>query len=210
MLRVRQQQRHLRLLGLTGMPGWQDAAAVAGRGLAVFPLPAGGKAARPGWQRRCTADPGVLARTWPDGANIGVGCRASGIVGLDLDRHDGGPDGVAVFAALCSIYGQRWPDTLTIATPHGGLHLYFRILPGLAVASTIGRWPGIDIRAPGYRSGGYLAGPGSVVDGSGIPHRPRRPRRPPPPLAGQPAHHVGAGSVTPAPTSRPPPRRSRN
>jgi hypothetical protein len=45
--------------------------------------------------------------------------------------------------------------------------LYFRILPGLAVASTIGRWPGIDIRAPGYRTGGYLAGPGSVVDGAG-------------------------------------------
>jgi hypothetical protein len=146
------------------MPGYQDAAAVASRGLAVFPLPAGSKAAAPGWQRRCTADVAVLARTWPDGANIGVGCRASGIVGLDLDRHDGGPDGIAVFAALCRVYGQPRPDTLTIATPRG-LHLYFRILPGLAVASTIGRWPGIDIRAPGYRSGGYLAGPGSVVDG---------------------------------------------
>ena len=76
-------------------------AAVAGRGLAVFPLPAGSKAAGPGWQRRCTADIAVLARTWPDGANIGVGCRASGIVGLDLDRRGGGPDGIATFAALC-------------------------------------------------------------------------------------------------------------
>lgn len=37
--------------------------------------------------------------------------------------------------------------------------------PGTAAASTISRWPGIDIRAPGYRTGGYLAGPGSVVDG---------------------------------------------
>ena len=34
-----------------------------------------------------------------------------------------------------------------------------------AVASAIARWPGIDIRGPGYRLGGYLAGPGSVVDG---------------------------------------------
>ncbi len=148
------------------MPGYQDAAAAAGRGLAVFPLPAGSKAAGPGWQRRCTADLEVLARTWPDGANIGVGCRASGIVGLDLDRRDGGPDGVAVFAALCRVYGQPWPDTLTVATPHAGLHLYFRVPPGAAAASTISRWPGIDIRAPGYRSGGYLAGPGSVVDGA--------------------------------------------
>ena len=101
----------------------------------------------------------VLARTWPDGANIGVGCRASGVIGLDLDRHDGGPDGVAVFAAPCRVYGQPWPDTLTVATPHDGRHLYFRIPPGTAAASTISRWPGIDIRASGYRTGGYLAGP---------------------------------------------------
>jgi hypothetical protein len=147
------------------MPGYQDAAAVAGRGLAVFPLPAGSKAAGPGWHRSCTADLKLLARTWPDGANIGVGCRASGIIGLDLDRHDGGPDGVAVFAALCRIYRQPRPDTLTVATPHAGLHLYFRIPPAAGAASTISRWPGIDIRAPGYRAGGYLAGPGSVVDG---------------------------------------------
>jgi hypothetical protein len=45
-------------------------------------------------------------------------------------------------------------------------HLYFRIPPGTAAASTSSRWPGIDIRAPGYRTGGYLAGPGSVVDGA--------------------------------------------
>src|SRR5580704_4823110 len=81
-------------------------------------------------------------RTWPDGANIGVGCRASGVIGLDLDRHDGGPDGVAVFAALRRVYGQPWPDTLTVATPHDGRHLYFRIPPGTAAASTISRWPG--------------------------------------------------------------------
>jgi hypothetical protein len=108
----------------------------------------------------------VLARTWPDGANIGVSCRASGVIGLNLDRHDGGPDGVAVFAAPCRVYGQPWPDTLTVATPHDGRHLYFRIPPGTAAASTISRWPGIDIRAPGYRTGGCLPGPGSVVDGA--------------------------------------------
>ena len=59
------------------------------------------------------------------------------------------PDGIAVFAALCRVYGQPWPDTLTVATPHAGLHLYFRVPPGLAAASAISRWPGIDIRAPG-------------------------------------------------------------
>ena len=66
-----------------------------------------------------------LARTWPDGANIGVGCRASGITGVDLDRH-GGP---------------------------GGLHLYFTVPARLAVPSVAGIWPGVDTRGPGLRLG---------------------------------------------------------
>ena len=107
------------------MPGYQDAAAVTRRGLAVFPLPAGSKAAAPGWHRRCTADLELLARTWPDGANVGVGCRASGITGVDLDRH-GGP---------------------------GGLHLYFTVPARLAVPSVAGIWPGVDTRGPGLRLG---------------------------------------------------------
>jgi hypothetical protein len=37
---------------------------------------------------------------------------------------------------------------------------------GAAAASTISQWPGIDIRARGYRTGGYLADPGLVVDGA--------------------------------------------
>jgi len=133
------------------------------RGLAVFPLPAGSKQAAPGWQARCTTDPNVIATSWPDGANIGVGCRASGIVGLDLDNRDQDADGIATFGRLCHFYGQAWPDTLTVATPHNGLHLYFAVAPAITIASTIHRWPGIDIRAPGRRTGGYLAGPGSVV-----------------------------------------------
>ena len=146
------------------MPGYQDAAAAAGRGLAVFPLPAGSKAAAPGWHHLCTADLEALARDWPYGANIGVGCRASGIVGVDLDRH-GGPDGVATFAEVCARHGQPWPHTLTAATPSGGLHLYFAVPPGLVVPSAVGIWPGVDTRGPGLRLGGYLAGPGSVVGG---------------------------------------------
>lgn len=86
-------------------------------------------------------------------------------MGVDLDRHDGGPDGCETFAALCARARRPWPSTLTVATAHGGLHLYFRVPAGLVIASGIGAWPGIDIRARGYRTGGYLVGPGSVVDG---------------------------------------------
>jgi hypothetical protein len=109
----------LRLLGMTSTPGFPDVVALVGRGLAVFPLPSGGKAAGPGWQRACTSDLAILARSWPRGANIGVGCRASGVAGLDLDRHPGGPDGVAAFAQLCARLGVTWPATFTVATPSG-------------------------------------------------------------------------------------------
>jgi hypothetical protein len=108
------------------------------------------------------------------------------------------------------VYGEQWPDTLTVATPHAGLHLYFRVPPGAAAASTISRWPGIDIRAPGYRSGGYLAGPGSVIDGAAYVIDRDVPAAPLPCWL--------AGLLTcPAPLSLhrrrrrgPPPRRSRN
>ena len=46
-----------------------------------------------------------------------------------------------------------------------GLHLYFWAPAGVVVPSSIGWWPGVDVRAPGQRLGGYLVGPGSVVDG---------------------------------------------
>jgi hypothetical protein len=94
--------------------------------------------------------------------NVGVGCRASGVVALDLDRHAGGADGIAAFAAACAAHGTTWPDTFTVRTPRGGLHLYFRA-PAGPVASGPGPWPGTDVRAPGYRTGGYLVGPGSVI-----------------------------------------------
>jgi hypothetical protein len=131
-------------------------------GLAVFPLPAGAKRAATGWPRQVTTDRMVVAG-WPPGSNVGVACRASGIVGLDLDRKDT-VDGVDTLRALCAAARRPWPDTFTVATAHGGLHLYFRAPPGFIVPSSIGRWPGVDVRAPGQRLGGYLVGPGSIVD----------------------------------------------
>ncbi|HEY3958711.1 MAG TPA: bifunctional DNA primase/polymerase, partial [Streptosporangiaceae bacterium] len=103
------------------------------------------------------------AAGWPAGSNTGVGCRASSIVGLDLDRHEGKPDGVASFARLCGEHGAGWPSTFTVATPSGGLHLYFRVSPGEGLASVIGWLPGVDVRGPGRKAGGYLAGPGSIT-----------------------------------------------
>ncbi len=144
------------------MTAGSELAVLLRRGLAVFPLPAGSKEAAPGWHRQCTTDPAVIAG-WPAGSNTGVGCRSSSIVGLDLDRHAGKPDGIASFARLAGEHGAGWPSTFTVATPSGGLHLYFRVSADDGFASVIGWLPGVDIRGPGQKVGGYLAGPGAVT-----------------------------------------------
>ncbi|WP_198165383.1 bifunctional DNA primase/polymerase [Nocardia fusca] len=145
------------------------------RGLAVFPLPPGEKAAPKGWQHTiATGDIQEIRARWRIGANIGIACRASGIVGVDLDRHttggaNAGADGVRQFSEVCRRWGQERPVTLEVATPHDGRHLLFRVPAGLTVPSVSGGTsrlgPGIDIRGPGRTLGAYLAGPGSVVDG---------------------------------------------
>ncbi|WP_018503837.1 bifunctional DNA primase/polymerase [Parafrankia discariae] len=104
--------------------GVDAALTAAARGLALFPLPPGGRRPAPGWQRHCTKDPGRVAQLAAAGT-LGVGCRASDIVVLDLDRHPGEADGIAGFAATCAAYGAPWPNTFTVRTPRGGLHLYF-------------------------------------------------------------------------------------
>ncbi|MDP4511805.1 bifunctional DNA primase/polymerase [Nonomuraea turcica] len=150
-----------------------DPYAVSARGLAVFALKPGSKLVYgPGWQRVATSDPDVLAATWRPGDNIGVGCWRSDVLGVDLDVKD--VDGPARFAAICTDHGAAWPDTLTVRTPSGGLHLYFRVEEGgPVIGSTTGRnpraplGPGIDTRGPGRGGrGGYLVGPGSVIDGT--------------------------------------------
>ncbi|MDI3390023.1 bifunctional DNA primase/polymerase [Streptomyces sp. B-S-A8] len=145
-----------------------EAAGLTARGLVVFPLPPGGRLPAGRWQAHCLATPDQVRQRWRDGDNIGVACRASNLVGLDLDQDDD-TDGLAVLAALAARLGEPWPDTLTVATPSGGRHLYFRAPTGRIVPSTSGGrsglGPGIDVRAPGRHSGGYLIGPGSIVNG---------------------------------------------
>lgn len=136
-------------------------------GLVVFPLPAGSKAATAGWRSTQVRNRSELPGAWPEGANVGVGCRANGLVVLDLDIKDG-LDGIASLNAMCESLGEPWPATLTVRTPNG-LHLYFRAPARHVIGSTSGGrsglGSGIDTRGPGRSAGGYVAGPGSVVNG---------------------------------------------
>jgi hypothetical protein len=91
---------------------------------------------------------------------------------LDLDAHGELPaewrdlpgvnDGRDVLAWICGAAGMDWPQTCTVTTPSGGWHLYFTAPEDSAIrnsASLIG--PQVDVRA----AGGYVVGPGSVVNG---------------------------------------------
>lgn len=136
-----------------------------GFGLAVFPIPPGARRPDVGWQQACLADPAAVTASWRAGDNIGIGCRASGIVVLDLDRR--GADGPAAFAKTCCDHEHSWPVTLQVRTPSGGMHLYFRAPAGRVVLNSSGGvtalGPGVDVRAPGRSTGGFVVGPGSIV-----------------------------------------------
>jgi hypothetical protein len=99
------------------------------------------------------------------GGNQSQRSAAAGLTGIDLHRHQG-TEGIAAFGALCAARSQGWPHTLTVRTPHGGLHLS-SAPPAPTITSTSGGLgPGIDTRGPACRRGGYVVGPGSIVDGS--------------------------------------------
>ncbi|HEY3868582.1 MAG TPA: bifunctional DNA primase/polymerase [Actinocrinis sp.] len=140
---------------------------LAERGFAVFPLRPGTKlpAVARDWERHATSDPDRLARLIrPARANLAVACGPSGLIVLDLDVAKGpGPaaDPASGADALRALAGDRpIPGTFTVATPSGGLHLYFRAPSGVALRNTAGRLgPLIDTRS----RGGYVVAPGSVL-----------------------------------------------
>jgi hypothetical protein len=109
-----------------------------------------------------TADPKRLdelfdAAPYATGYGIACGRGNEPLLGVDLDRKNG-VDGVASLAALAEQHGFSVPETAVIATPSGGLHLWFTGPAGAPVRNSAGKLgPGIDVR--GY--GGYLVGPGS-------------------------------------------------
>ncbi|WP_131738664.1 bifunctional DNA primase/polymerase [Actinomadura roseirufa] len=154
------------------------ALAAARRGWHVFPLRARRKtplARFTDWERHATTDPGRITAFWSRGPfNVAVACGPSRLVVIDLDMPKPGErppaawalpgvnEGADAFAVLCERHGQPYPtDTFTVRTRRGGTHLYFDAPPGAELRNTSGRhgWL-IDTRA----CGGYVVGPGSVVD----------------------------------------------
>lgn len=133
-----------------------EAVKMAARGFRVFPLKPGTKRPlRKGWQQSASSDPLEVFETWPsDNCNVGIATGREILI-ADADES-GGKRG------LESLDGFGLPETFTVATPRGGLHLYFAVPDGLEFSNSVERLaPGIDIRA----TGGLVAGPGSRANG---------------------------------------------
>jgi len=149
------------------LPG--AALAYARRGFKVFPLAPGTKEPlkrlAPHAYLSATTDESTIARWWTEvpEANIGIAC-VDGLIVIDLDRHEGKPDGVVAWQQIA---GEHPPiQTLTQTTGGNGLHLLFWNPPGMfttgrkrgTVLEGVG---GIDIKVYSY----IVASP-SVVDGN--------------------------------------------
>ena len=142
---------------------------LAAAGIPIFParafkLPSSGKWQKQPlvlrWREVATTDPHQLQEWWqrfPD-AIPGIELHRAGLVVIDPDRHSGGPDGVAAFAAL-EAENNGIPAHPETDTAGGGKHHFFRQPEGEPFGNRSGALPeGIDVRG----SGGWIVAPGAV------------------------------------------------
>ena len=134
------------------------------RGLAVFPLAPGSKIPPAGSHGCLDASSDVdVARArwqkWPD-ANIGIATGAkSSLWIVDVD----GTTGRASLAKIEAENGAL-PLTVQVATPGGGLHLYWKWTDGPEIRNSVSRIaPHIDVRG----TGGYVTAPPSIHPNGG-------------------------------------------
>ncbi|WP_374659000.1 bifunctional DNA primase/polymerase [Phenylobacterium sp.] len=102
----------------------EEALAYAERGIPVFPCkPLSKEPATPNGFHDASADPAQINLWWEENPeyNVAFQPQKAGLAVIDPD----GEPGLAAWANLELEYGNA-PETYTVRTPRGGLHLYFR------------------------------------------------------------------------------------
>ena len=139
-------------------------------GLRVIPIAPGEKYPKgiTNWQTKATSDIDVIRSWWTNdykgwGVGIATGVTAKGnqIFVLDIDEHDPSKSGSETLLDLEVEYGQL-PATVTVHTPSGGRHMYFR--SPVEIRNDAGKrlGSGLDVRGEG---GQVLAPPSQHPDG---------------------------------------------
>jgi len=112
-----------------------------------------------GWNNEATDDAETVARWWkeqPDG-NIGIFCRPSGFLVIDIDPRSGGPDSFEKFEQL--VEGALPPTVEAVTGEYNvggkvirGRHLFYKCDPGEALVGNLSKsgLKGIDIKHNGY------------------------------------------------------------
>lgn len=134
------------------------AATVAG-GWPVFPcLPTKAPATARGF-KDATTDPGRVHAWWERHPDHLVGVPTDGLVVLDLDV-DPDRDTWQWWQAVADDHGWSITENLVVATPSGGVHVYFAAPRGVEVRCSAGKVaPHVDVRA----AGGYILAPGTTL-----------------------------------------------
>ena len=91
------------------------------------------------------------------GDNYGIPLSAQDLV-IDIDPRNFSPATDRPLTRLVEAIGEQLPDTLTVKTGGGGLHLYFRKPADIRVRHTLSGYPGLEFSSEGR----FLVGPGSV------------------------------------------------
>lgn len=142
----------------------EHALALATKGFYIFPCEANGKLPTLPWRERSTINPETIKSWfvcditgWEQDYNIGIDCAKSGLTVVDVDTKPG-KEGKKTYETFDAENG--WPETFTVKTPSGGLHLYYL---GGGFRNTQGDkggiGPGIDTRS----EGGFVVAPGSAI-----------------------------------------------
>lgn len=140
--------------------GWAVFPLVKGRKVPAIPKSEGGKGVKDA--TRYLDDIERWGRKYQD-ANIGIACGIpSGIMVIDVDPRNGGPESLAALASK----GQVLTPCPRARTGNGGWHYIYRYQPGI-INSKSKLGPGIDIKT----TGGYIVGAPSWIakseDGAG-------------------------------------------
>jgi putative DNA primase/helicase len=117
----------------------------------VFPVKTDGTKAPPSgflWTELSTTDPETIVEWWDGdfaGFEIGIHLGRSGLVVVDVDRHEGKPDGAETLRAHHETHPL--PETFTYATLSGGEHHYYLEHEGGPYTQRVGVLSSVDIKA---------------------------------------------------------------
>ena len=137
---------------------------LAASGFFVFPCAVNGKLpAIKDFPNRATTDPAQIEAWWNGSPkNVGISTthfaadQALVVVDIDVKAKKRGD----LSLLNLELEGFELPETFEVATPSKGRHLYYRVPKALRQGTDV-LGSGLDIRS----RGGYVLGPGSVIDG---------------------------------------------